>query len=182
MHWFVWFLIINFSLMTIGIIVSGIVIAVRLKSRVNVRAIIILKAGGQKGLWVNRKTQLTFEYDKNTYNFTEQEIIKTRFKDFIYYLEGIPDAIHYDFKTFKPTIPSNELNTVLNDNLLKKLFTNEDIERLTLLVIILLVISGLTLILLAFNTFGSHGVQIKDSPENHALLINITRSVLTGAI
>jgi hypothetical protein len=173
-------LLVGLGLFCLSVIGLLIVIFVRLGKRKNVHGIIFMKSGGQKKLKFNRETETSKSINGETYNLVNDCIVKTPFKDFIYYMEGNPNPLKYDFNTMKPEMVALELKTILKNDLVQKLFSDDTIDLIKLLVIINLIITAIILIISAIGVFGGGGVNLKQSPENYALIYNATKQAIMG--
>lgn len=113
----------------------------------------------------------------NRYVFDDRGIIKGKYCDNIYYYEGNPEPIIFDFSSNIPKTQSKDLQTILDSDLIEKLFSEKRLARMELLLIIILIIVGLIVLLCIGDYVVPANIQ---STKNAEFLANITRTVLTG--
>lgn len=171
--------IISIGVFALSVIILLSILLYKLSSRKYVHGRIFTKTGSQKKIKFHRLKDKQKNVDGETFIFDERAVIKTVYKDFIYFMEGNPYPLIYDFKTSKPEIVGKDLKQILDSDLVQKLFADEDMKLLKLLVIIVIIITVLNLIIALITMFGS-GVTIKQSEENYAFLYNITRNAIMG--
>lgn len=170
----------TFGLIALLVLILTIIIYVKLTRRTTIKATIILRTGGQISKNVKR-TETNFTINEQTYSLgkkAENSVLKTKFRDYVYYLENNPDPIIFDFENNKPLIQSDDFKTVLENDLIEKLFSMKILETIKLLLFIIIVICIITLALSGFGAFS--GVNLKASPENYAVLINATKTAISG--
>jgi hypothetical protein len=175
---FAWVVIISISVFMMLLLTIGVIIIVKLGNRKNVHGVILLKSGSQAKIRFHRIKDRIKTYNGQKYVFDELAVVKTTYKDFIYFMEGNPKPIIYDFKSNKPEIVSQDLKNILDSDLVQKLFSDEDMKLLKLLVIINLILGVLILIILCYNMFN--GATLKNNEENYALIYNATRNAIIG--
>jgi hypothetical protein len=173
-------LLIGLGLFCLSVITLMIIIYYRLGNRKKVHGIIFLKSGGQKKIKFLKGKEVQQNLDGETYNLENNAVVKTTYKDFIYFMEGNPNPIKYNFETNKPEMVAMELRTILKNDLIQKLFSDDDISLIKLLVIINCVLTALVLVVSCIALFGGSGVQIKQSAENYQFLYNITKNAIMG--
>jgi hypothetical protein len=178
MDWFVLFIICAISIFVLSGIVIGLIIMFKLRVRKNVRGIIFLKAGGQRQIWIKRKSSQQTMVDNNTYSFNEKAVIKTPWKDFIYYLEGFSEPIIPDFTKKNMSLTPEELTIILKNDLAQKLFGSAAMATLKLLIIINLLVGIIILLAIFYILFS--GVRVKITPELSAMFYNTTRMAIMG--
>ena len=175
----IWILV-GLGLFCLSVIILMIIIFVRLGMRKNVHGVIFMKSGGLKRFRLNKLKETAKTIDGEKYNLENDAIVKTSFKDFIYYMEGNPNPLKYDFKANKPEMVAMELRTILKNDLIQKLFADDDINLIKLLVIINLILTALVLIICAISTFGHHTVTLANNAENYNFLLNVTKNAIKG--
>jgi hypothetical protein len=176
MNFIEWFLILMVGLFVIGSLVIGLFILYRLRVKSNVNASIMLKAGGIQKFVINRKKSTQTKVGDCVYLFDENAVIKTKFKDFIHYMEGNPNPVIYDFKTNKPEISAGDLKVILDSDLIRKLFSLKEIKAIEILLWVILITGILSLILIVIILLK--GVTLANNTSNREFLANVTRSVL----
>jgi hypothetical protein len=178
MNWFGWFLVIMVSVFVLSVIILGLIIIFKLRHRKNVHGIIFLKAGGQKKFLINRQKSKVTIVNNEAYNFHENGVIKTTFKDWIYYYENNPNPVIPDFVNSKFGMSASDEKTILENDLITKLFNNKELKTIQLLILITMVTGIISLFMLVYLIMG--GVKVKQTPELYDFIYNATRTAIMG--
>jgi hypothetical protein len=179
MDWIALAVIGTFGLVFLTILILGILIYVKVSKRTKIRCTVFLKTGSQKSVDIKREDNKFSLFGKE-YIVNEVAVVKTVMRDYLYYLEDNPTAIIYDFKDKKPSIPADDLKTILDNDLITKLFNLEIFDTIKLLLIIIVVALVIVIGLLVW--IKSTDVQLKNSAENFNLIVNATRYAITGGV
>lgn len=178
MNWFDYFFVISISVFVLGSLILGTILLIKLKQRKTVKATIFLKAGGLITFWFNRDRKLEKNIAGCSYVLNETAVYKTRFRDYIYFMEDNPYPLIYNHKTGMPEITAGELNTILDDDLVKQLFNQGELKNIQILLFITLACGVVTMICALYLCFGSF--KVKDTPELRQMIYNVTRSAILG--
>ena len=111
------------------------------------------------------------------YVFDDRGIIKGKYCDNIYYYQGNPEPIIFDFTANTPKTQSQDLQTILDSDLIEKLFSEKRLARMEMLLIIILILTCISLLGIAGQYFVPANIQ---TDSNAQWFANITRSVITG--
>lgn len=179
MNWLIWFFI-ALGIFFLALFALGFIILYRVSNKKKIRINILLKARQ----WVRFKVKIThlsekdaIKYKEGIYTFDDRAIIKARYCDNIYYFEGNPEPIVFDFQTNKPKVQSQDLQTILDSDLIEKLFSEKRLARMEMILIIVLIICVVNL-LATGGTYAMPTSIVND--KNAEFIANITRSVIIG--
>jgi hypothetical protein len=172
-----WLLIGTGILFVLMFVLIGIIlyrVSVKNKIRIN----ILLKSRQ----WLRFKLKLKkinkeILYNKGNYIFDDRGIIKGKYCDNIYYYEGNPEPIIFDFQHNIPKVQAQDLQTILDSDLIEKLFSEKRLQKLELLLIIVLIITALTLLAVGGGFFVTPNIA---SEGNAEFIANVTRTVIRG--
>jgi len=179
MLWIYW-LIIGIVFFFLCLFALGFVILYRVSNKKKIRINILLKARQ----WVRFKVKITqlsnkdaIKYKDGVYTFDDRGIIKARYCDNIYYYEGNPEPIIFDFQSNKPKVQAQDLQTILDSDLIEKLFSEKRLARMEMLLIIIMIITIVGLL----ATGGQYAMPTSIvNDKNAEFIANITRSVIIG--
>lgn len=172
-----WFILGIFGAIALLILVLTIIIFVKLKRRTRVRCQIIGRNGGLSIIWVKR-SEGKFKYNEKTYILDERAIIKTIFRDHMFFMENIPSPVVYDFKAHKVDITGQELTILLETELATILFQMKVIDRILTFLMIVLGIQIIALLMIVWIKMSP--VNLANNPENINLIVNATRQGIMG--
>jgi hypothetical protein len=178
-NWIIWFFI-ALGIFFLGLFALGFIILYRVSNKKKIRINILLKARQ----WVRFKVKITqitnkdaIKYKDGVYTFDDRAIIKARYCDNIYYFEGNPEPIVFDFQQNKPKVQSQDLQTILDSDLIEKLFSEKRLARMEMLLVIVLIVCVVTLL----ATGGQYAMPTSIvNDKNAEFIANITRSVIIG--
>jgi hypothetical protein len=173
----IWFLI-GAGFLFVLLFVLGGIILYRVSNKTKIRFNILLKAKRWRRFKLPvRKVSKDIKDHDQAYTFDDRALIKGKYVDDIYYYEGNPNPIIFDFSQNMAKIQARDLQTILDSDLIEKLFSEKRLARMEMLLLIILIITAITLIV-----SGAHFAVHPNiaSTANAKFIANITRTVLTG--
>lgn len=159
---FIWILV---AMFVIFIIVAIIIYRLFIIKR---RTIIhIIKPNGtmQNVAMMDAPEQIVVE--KKTYIYDKSCEIKAFWGYHIYFFYNNPNPIHFNSKNFQVELKSADVQTILESDLIQKLFSTENLDKLILVLVIVAICIGL-----------ANGV-ITFSQPNTATLVNNNQTIET---
>jgi hypothetical protein len=174
----IWWLLIGLGFILLMIFGLGFIILYRVSTKNKIRINILMKAR----VWTRFKVKIkslgrTIQYGTVGYVFDDKAIIKGKYCDNIYYYEGNPEPIIFDFHSNIPKTQAKDLQTILDSDLIEKLFSEKRLATMEILLIIVLIV---TVIILLSNI----GLFIKPAnivtDSNREFLLNITKTAIRG--
>lgn len=103
-----------------------------------------------------------FSIENKTYLYDSDCEVKTYFGDHIYYFYNNPNPVVWDFKAHKVKTDSKELDSLLNTNLIEKLFRAGNIEQQLLVMLFILI--GLVVVNIAIQFFVKPSISLQADP------------------
>jgi hypothetical protein len=177
MMWF-WWLIIGVGLLFILLFVLAGIILYRVSVKNKIRVNILMKARIWKRFKIKIRTLgKTIKYNEVGYVFDDKAIIKGKYCDNIYYYEGNPEPIIFDFGSNIPKTQAKDLQTILDSDLIEKLFSEKRLATMEILLWIILIATGITLLAVIGGMFKTVSIA---NDVNREFLYNITRSAILG--
>lgn len=156
--------------------ILAIIFIVRLNNKNKLRVNIILKTHRLRRFTPKKKDDIS--YKENKYVYDEEALIRGQYKDDIFFYEGNPKPIVFDFKSNIPTTHAKDLQIYLDNRLVEQLFAEKLFELMKILLIIAVVGIGICIILL-FIIVTKKGVNIADNPANKELIISWIKEGIT---
>lgn len=177
----IWFLLGGLGILLLGILFLVFIIFYRISNKSKIRVNILMKARR----WMRFKVKLkkvgtgTIKVkDSNTgYVFDDRGIIKGKYIDDIYYFEGNPEPIMLDFQSNVPKTQAKDLQTILDSDLIEKLFSEKRLAKMEMLLIIILILVVLGLFACIGNFFVPANIQ---TDGNAQWILNITQTAIRG--
>lgn len=128
-----------------------------------------------------KNIQEKFDFEGKTYLYDSKFALKKMFSQHIFYYVKNPNPI--DFTTGKNrevSISSQNLNKLLKDDLIGKLFGTQDVlEKAQSVLILVGVLIGIVVLFLMIK-INSGGVNLADNPQNREILKSVIQEVIAG--
>jgi len=122
-----------------------------------------------------------FEYESKTYLYDEKFALKKIFSQHIFYYVGSPNPIDFSqVKNKKIEISSQNLNKLLKDDLISKLFGTQDaLEKIQGILILLTIILTAVTLFMVFQ-MKNQGVELAQSQLNRDFIISAVKQAISG--
>lgn len=174
---FIYIFLISLAILFIVLIILGFFIYKKVVSRKKVRFNIILKGNGirKKKISKNKLSSKIF-IDEKYYTFDEKCLIKNNFTDDIFYYENNPNPINFNTRQREPeTYNSKDLKSILDSDLIEKLFAEKKIAQMEMIMYIVIGVSVLTLLGIGISFLVPSSIN---SEANIELIRNVIKDVL----
>jgi hypothetical protein len=173
-------LIIGLGVLLLLLIITGLVLIKKIGNKTKIQINIILKSKHIDRFKIKlRRLPEGITRNNRRYIFDDEAVIKGKYIDNVYYYEDNPQPIIYDFKANIPGTKAKDLQTLLETDLITKLFKETLLENMYILIIIILVISALSLIAGGIGAFKK-GVTLLDNEENRLLIKDVVLQAIKG--
>ena len=177
MDWIIWFFI-GVGLLFLLLFTLGGIILYKVSVKKKIRINILMKSRQWKRFKVKlQKVGKEITYNDGKYVFDDRGIIKGNLCDNIYYYEGNPEPIIFDFSVNKPKVQAQDLQTILDSDLIEKLFSEKRLAKIEMLLVIILIVVVITLLATGGSFFVASNIQTDGNAE---FIANVTRTVLRG--
>ena len=173
-------LLIGLGILLILMLITGLVLIRRISIKTKMQVNIVLKSKHIHRLKIRlKRLPEGITYNERRYIFDDEAVIKGKYIDNIYYYEDNPEPIIFSFKDNIPRTKAKDLQTLLETDLITKLFKESLLENMFLLIIIILIVTILGLVANCIGLFKK-GVTLLDNEENRLLIKSIVTETIRG--
>jgi hypothetical protein len=177
MDFIIWF-IIGAGFLFLCLFTLGGIILYKVQNKNKIRINILLKARRWSRFKLHiKKVGKEIMHNGGRYVFNDKAIIKGTYVDDIYYFEGNPEPIIFDFGSNIPLTQAQDLQTILDSDLIEKLFSEKRLARMEMLLLIILIITFIILGAVIGSYFMKPSI---DTQGNAEFIANVTRTVIRG--